>query len=142
MPLRLTSAPNSSCGVTPRTSNSSSTVSNLSVPRRVGGGQAGVVFGFRTVLPRLVVLVQPVQDGVGDFFGHARQGHQQVAAAVSWLDTSSVSSRLVRPLARPLLRSVPPPPSRLSPGRRQRFHLFLEFVSAFKLTRADSSSRP
>ena len=44
--------------------------------------ERGVVVDFGAVFARLVVGVDPVEDGVGDVLGHPRQAHQDLPAAV------------------------------------------------------------
>jgi hypothetical protein len=52
------------------------------VERTVGVGKLAVVIAFGAKLSWFLVFIDPIEDGIGDFFGHSRESHQQLSADV------------------------------------------------------------
>jgi hypothetical protein len=48
----------------------------------IGIGQLAVVVAFGTKLPWLFIFIDPIEDGIGDLFGHPRESHQQLSSDV------------------------------------------------------------
>ncbi len=48
----------------------------------IGIGQLAVVIAFGTKLPWLLIFIDPIEDGIGDLFGHPWESHQQLSSDV------------------------------------------------------------
>jgi hypothetical protein len=47
---------------------------------RVGSRELRVIFALSSIRPRLVILIDEIEDSISDIRGHARQAHQQLLA--------------------------------------------------------------